>query len=275
MARVASLTLLALLSATAQEKSVRYQTVPRNDIERRLRSVEYSNGKREQRLKQFFEEAGCKSDQLYEQPVEHSNAPNLICTLTGETGSVILVGGQFDFFNGGDGVVHNWSGCSLLPSLFQSIKGSPRRHTFVFVGFTDKEKGSVGSKFYVNELDKQRLANISAMVNLDSLGSGPTQVELYRSDKRLVNVLASTASYLKLPLGMVDGHLVRRWDSESFQDKKVPTISIHSLSQATLPILHTSRDQMSAIKLDDYYDTYLLLRVYLAELDQILDAPAN
>jgi hypothetical protein len=38
----------------------------------------------------------------------------------------------------------------------------------------------------------------------------------------------------------------------------------------TWPILHSPRDQMSAIRLDDYYDTYLLLRAYLAYLDELI-----
>jgi hypothetical protein len=39
------------------------------------------------------------------------------------------------------------------------------------------------------------------------------------------------------------------------------------LTQATLPILHSSRDQLSQIKEDDYYETYRLLSAYLAYLD--------
>ena len=56
-------------------------------------------------------------------------------------------------------------------------------------------------------------------------------------------------------------------DSESFRDKKVPSITFHSLTQATLSILHSSRDQLSEIKEDDYYSTYKLLSAYLALLD--------
>ncbi|HEV2690334.1 MAG TPA: M28 family peptidase [Bryobacteraceae bacterium] len=274
MARIIWLSLLVLLPAAGQKISLRYGTVSREDVERRLNSFQDSNVKREQTLKQLFEEAGCTGEQLSEQPVQHSKTPNLICTLPGETDSVVLVGGHFDFVERGKGVVDNWSGSSLLPSLFLSVKAVPRRHTFVFVAFTDEEKGMVGSKFYVHELGKQRLAKISAMVNIDSIGTGPTKVELDRADRKLANALGGGAAFLKMPLSVVNVHQVGASDSDSFQDKKVPAISIHSLTQETWPILHSWRDQLSAIKLDDYYNTYLLLRVYLAELDQILDAPA-
>jgi len=167
-------------------------------------------------------------------------------------------------------VVDNWSGCSLLPSLFESLKGNGRRHTFVFIGFTNEEEGLVGSKFYVHELAPAARQNISAMVNLDSLGVASTKMEVDRADKTLVNALSTMAANLKLPLGAVNFHGVGRSDADSFQDRKLPAICIHSLTTETFPILHTPRDQMTAIHLDDYYDTYLLLRAYLAYLDDLL-----
>ncbi|MGA2878455.1 MAG: hypothetical protein ABSG13_05855 [Bryobacteraceae bacterium] len=68
---------------------------------------------------------------------------------------------------------------------------------------------------------------VSAMVNMDSLGTTPTKLELDRGDKRLAN--------------------------------------------ETWPILHSPRDQMTAIHPADYYDTYRLLAAYLAYLDVTLD----
>jgi Zn-dependent M28 family amino/carboxypeptidase len=217
----------------------------------------------------LFQEAGCTGDNLTEQRVKHAQAPNVICTMPGGTSSVILVGAHFDFVDRGQGVVDNWSGCSLLPSLFESLKGAPRHHTFVFAGFTNEEEGLVGSRFYVHELSKDARQNIRAMVNLDSLGLTPTKMETDRADKQLAQALATMAANLKLPLDVVNVHGVGRSDSDSFQDSKIPTINIHSVTTETFPILHTPRDRMNAIHLDDYYNTYLLLRAYLAYLDQL------
>jgi putative aminopeptidase FrvX len=100
-------------------------------------------------------------------------------------------------------------------------------------------------------------------------------VEITRGDQRLINALATTAQTFKLPLSAVNVHAVGKSDSDSFQDRKVPSVSIHSVTSETFPILHTRRDQMDAIHMDDYYDTYLLLRAYIAYLDQILDSPAS
>ena len=253
--------------------SITFETLPKSEIERRLRAYETDNIKREQKLHELFEEAGCSGDHLSEQTVKHTKAPNVICTVPGATDSAIVVGGHFDFVSEGKGVVDNWSGCSLLPSLFQSLNASRRRHTFVFVGFTDEEKGLIGSKYYVHEMAREDVRKVTAMVNLDSLGTDTTKVELDRGDKRLVNALAFVAKNLKLPLSAVNVHSVGQSDSDSFQDRKIPAISVHSVTNETFPILHTRLDQWEAIKMDAYYDSYLLLRAYLAYLDEVLDKP--
>jgi Iap family predicted aminopeptidase len=260
---VARLTLTLLAAALLAAGQI-----PKAEIERRLRSFEDTNFKRELKLQSMFEEAGCSGDNLIEQRVKHAQAPNVICTLPGSTDSQIIVGAHFDFVDRGKGVVDNWSGCSLLPSLFQSLKETARHHTFLFIGFTNEEEGLVGSKFYVHQLSVEARRNVAAMVNLDSLGLSPTKMELDRADKKLTQALTTVAGNLKLPLSVMNVHPARS-DSDSFQDTKIPAICIHSVTTETWPILHSPRDQFSAIHLDDYYNTYLLLRAYLAYLDEL------
>ena len=272
-AQLISLTALLLSppGLVSEPISIKFSTISKAAIEARLHSVEDTNSRRQQSLKTLFENSGCIGGNLTEQKVKYAKVPNTICTLAGETGSVIVVGGHFDFVDAGKGVVDNWSGCSLLPSLYQSLSPIPRRHTFIFAGFTDEERGLVGSRFYVNQVSKEQMKKISAMVNIDSVGTSSTKIELDRGDKTLANALALVAGTFKLPLDVVNVHNVGRSDSDSFQDHHVPALAIHSLTQETFPILHTRRDQMNAIRLDDYYDTYLLVRAYLAYLDQVLD----
>ena len=66
-------------------------------------------------------------------------------------------------------------------------------------------------------------------------------------------------------------------DSEQFAARKIPSITIHSLTQETwnARILHTSKDRISAVRLDDYYQTYDLLAAYLAFLDGSAAAGAD
>jgi putative aminopeptidase FrvX len=263
--------LCLLIAAVAHGQQVQYDTLPRPIIEKRLSSFGTANLEREQTLRDLFTESGCSGAKLAEQIVKAKKPPNVICSLPGvELDSTIIVGAHFDFVKAGQGVVDNWSGASLLPSLFQSLNAIPRRHNFLFVGFTDEELGLLGSSYFVRGLTKFDLRSIAAMVNMDSLGTGPTRFETDRSDKRLTDSLAAVAATVKIPIGIVNAHQVGRSDSDSFQDKKVPSINIHSLTKETFPILHSSRDRMDAIHMDDYYASYRLIAAYLAFLDLTL-----
>jgi hypothetical protein len=259
------------IALTASCETIHYRTLPSEVIEKRLAAFGKSNVARQEILRDLFTEAGCAGDRLTDQPVKGARVPNLICILPGETESAIITGAHFDFASEGKGVVDNWSGASMLPSLFESLKTVPRRHTFVFVGFTDEEKGLVGSKSYLKQLSKEEQRKISAMVNLDSLGTSTTKLETDRGDKRLASALAAVAGTFKLPISVVNAHNVGRSDSDAFQDKKVPTINLHSMTNETIRIIHSPRDRMDAIHMDEYYDSYRLIAAYLAYLDQKFD----
>lgn len=86
---------------------------------------------------------------------------------------MIIIGAHYDHVDAGDGVVDNWSGASLLASLYQAVKVEPRTHSYIFIGFTDEEKGEVGSHFYVRQMTQEQVALTDAMVNMDTLGRMP------------------------------------------------------------------------------------------------------
>lgn len=113
------------------------------------------------------------------------------------------------------------------------------------------------------------------MVNLDSLGTSTTKFEMDRADKRLANALVAVAATFKLPLSIVNVHRVGMSDADSFEDRKVRSICLHSLTQETFPLLHSRRDQLDAINLDYYYDSYRLIQAYLAYLDEVLDSSSQ
>jgi hypothetical protein len=259
-------------SLTSDADSIRYRLVSREMVEARLKKYAGDDRQREATLKQMFAEAGCGEQQISEQPVKGSKLPNLICVLPGNSDKVIIVGAHFDHIPEGDGVVDNWSGASLLPSLYQAIKVEPRKHTFIFIGFTDEEKGEVGSHFYARQMNKEQVAATDAMINMDTLGLTPTKVWTSHSDKNLTGALFYLAKTLKFDVSGVDVEAVGSTDSVQFSGRKIPSITIHSLTQETWNerILHSPKDKFSALKLDDYYQTYRLLSAYLAFLDGVL-----
>ena len=265
------LAILLVLAAEARAQTVHFETLNRGVIEERLRAAPRENASREAALEKLFEQSGCTGANLTRQPVSHERLPNVICTLPGTTGSVIMVAAHFDKVARGYGIIDNWSGASLLPSLLESLRHEPRKHTFIFVGFTAEEEGLVGSTFYARHMTPEQVATIHAMVNLDSLALGSTKVWLTHSDPRLVAALATVAKSMKLPIGVVNADQFGDEDSEPFLKRKIPTLMIHSVTQDTVHVLHTRDDSWEAVELDDYYDTYRLLATYLAYIDTLLD----
>jgi hypothetical protein len=262
--------LLAGVLAFPADK-VPYRAVPREVVQGRLQKYGGSNQQRESTLKQMFSEAGCDDQHLSEQAVKGSKLPNVVCLLPGSSEKVIIVGTHFDRVSEGDGVVDNWSGVSLLPSLYEAVKVAPRKHTYIFIGFTEEEKGEIGSRYYARQMTKEQVAATDAMLNMDTLGLAPTEVWATHSDKKLISMLVVTARLLNAPVTAANVEQIGSTDSEQFAERKIPSITIHSLTQKTFDahILHSAKDKLSAINLEDYYQTYGLLAAYVAYLDQI------
>lgn len=260
--------LLSFTFVVAQKVPVDLQA--RSVIQDRLHRYKGNDRQREATLRQMFTDAECPD--VSEQAVKGLKETNLICTVRGASDDVIMVGAHFDHVDRGNGVVDNWSGASLLPSLLQTVMKSPRRHTFIFMGFAGEEQEMVGSRFYVRHLTRDQLSKIQAMVNLDTLGLGPTEVWASHADKRLLNALAVVAREVNSPISAMNVDAVGSTDSEEFREKKVPAITLHTLTSNTLRILHSPRDQESEISWKDYYENYRLTAAYLVFLDSVLNA---
>lgn len=265
-----SLIALTVSSIAVQSQTITVSPVSQTIIDQRLDAYVTKNKLREPAVHKLFEDAGCSGDNLAEQPVRHQNAPNLVCTLPGSIEHSIIVGAHFDLVEEGHGVVDNWTGAALLSSLYQGLAHNPRRHRFRFVAFTAEEKGLIGSKAYVEQVQASH-ESVSAMVNMDTLGLGETEAWVSHADPQLVRLLDIAARSIALPVAGMNAENVGTTDSESFRDRKIPAITIHSLTTATFPVLHTSKDKIEAVNRDAYYHTYRLVLFYLAVLDQKLD----
>jgi hypothetical protein len=263
--------LMGLFTAVTGSGQLHFTLVQRAVVEQRLRKYKGNDNDREATLKALFETSGCSGDKLTEQPVTGLKQPNLICLLPGLADSVIVVGAHYDHVPAGDGVVDNWSGASLLPSLYEALATRKRHHTFVFVSFAGEEKGLIGSRFYVRSLSGEDAEKIKAMVNMDTLGLGPAVVWASRSDKTLLGKLNGVAHALNMTLNAVNVEKIGVSDEEPFIQQKIPVVIIHSLTPETLQVLHSPRDRYQAIRLDDYYASYRLISAYLAYIDQKLE----
>lgn len=269
-----ALALWAGSSNLAQNHELHFDLVSRDVLMQRVKDVPRKNPDRQARIKSLFGEAGC-TDSIAEQAVKHARLPNTMCLLKGETDQVIIVGAHFDQISPAQGIIDNWSGASMLPSLYEALKSDKRRHSFLFIAFTDEEQGLVGSAYYADHMSADEVARTEAMVNLDSLGLTPTKVWVHHADASLVTALSTVAHAMNLPLAEVDVERVGRADSDSFTGRKIPRITIHSVTAETLRVLHSSRDTEKELHFDDYYETYRLMTAYLTYLDQTLDSGAQ
>ncbi len=266
---VCALYCLSAGTAVPQAVSIKLSVQPPEVIAQRLQRLHPDNAQREVELKSMFEEVGCAQPQ--EQIVRRKDPPNVICTLPGTTDSLIIVGAHLDHVEQGTGAIDDWSGASLLPSLYATLKDTPRNHTFVFIGFTDEEIGLVGSDFYLKHFPKAKLASIKAIVNLECLGLTHPKVWNNAADPQLLRDLFSVARSMGVDLQGVNIEEVGDDDTHAFRDKRIPSVTVHSVTQATWPLLHTKNDNLEAVHVDDLYESYRLIAVYLAYIDGQLD----
>lgn len=260
---------LCLAAGAIAGDSVGFTAIKPEIIQQRLELVQRRRADRKDALESLFREVGCNPAG---QPVPHSKAPNLICTLSGETDDTIVVGGHFDSVEVGMGAVDDWSGAVLLPSLYQSLQDRPRRHRFVFVGFAAEESGLLGSREYVGSLPTTERRRIRAMINLECLGLDAPKVWASRADPQLLDAYARVASELHVEARGLNVDGVGDDDSHPFLLAGVPVLTIYSLKRDDIHrILHTSRDNLAAIHPDDYYTAYRVAATYLAFLDSALD----
>ncbi len=265
LAAGAVLSLAASLPAVAQ--SISFSRIGRPIIENRLKAVATDNAARLEALKKMFAQAGCTGDQLTEQKVKGSKLPNLICTLPGKTKSAVVVGAHYDAAEPAHAVVDNWTGAALLPSLYQSLSKNQRNHTFVFVAFAAHDQGMKGSKQFAKKMGK----NVKAMVNLDSLGLSPTKVWVTENNAHLTSFIAGVAKAIKVPVTGVNVEDVGQGDAIPFNERKIPTLVVHSLDTENHKICQTEQDTLDAVDRNEYYNTYSLTAATLAFMDIKLD----
>lgn len=238
--------------------------LPQPKIDARLELATRGNAQRMAALERLFRDAGCTPTR---QAVPGSEAANVLCTLKGETDRVIILGAHFDMTGPGLGVADNWGSASLLASVYEALAKAKRKHTFVFIGFTDEELGLVGAKHYVNALTDAQRKNIAAMVNMDGVGMAQPRVWEARADARLLRMLHETAK--KEELTVVESSLEGSgiMDSFVFHAKGIPSLSLHGLAPGNYGIPHSERDHLGAVDRKALYDSYRLVVRYLEALD--------
>jgi Zn-dependent M28 family amino/carboxypeptidase len=263
--------LLALLALTvlADAQTIRFTALTEGVLQDRMRLAHPKVAERYKRLRELFEQTGCTN--LSEQKVRGSKEPNLVCVVDGNGSSArsILVGAHFDC-SGGDGLVDNWTGAILLPSLASFLREQTPRHSFKFVGFAAEEKGLLGSQAYLKQLGEDQRKQIAAVVTMDSLGLTPVKFWPNSSNEELARMGARLARSMKLDFQGVNVDRVGTTDSMTFHKAGIPVLSLHSVTQQTWESINSSSDVWTLLSWKDYYDTHRFVSALLTYFDQTL-----
>ncbi|HEY3769544.1 MAG TPA: M28 family peptidase, partial [Candidatus Angelobacter sp.] len=170
---------------TCLAQKVQFNPAEKAQVLERMKSIPGTNTDRVSRLKELFAEAGCRGNSLFEQKIEGAETPNIVCVLGTGTGDTVIVGAHYERASSAQSTLDNWSGASLLPVIYQSLRGKKRKHSFIFVAFADDGKDPAGAEFFARHLTHSQLDRAEAMVNVDALGFSPTKIWTAHSDKDL------------------------------------------------------------------------------------------
>lgn len=257
--------LALILCGAALAQRVQFTPAEKAPVLERMKSIPETNAARASRLKELFSNAGCNGNSLFEQTVEGEDTPNIICRLGTVETDTVIVGAHYERVSSAQRPLDNWSGASILPALYQSLRDRKRSHSFLFVAFADSGTSPAGAEFFVHHLSSAQRDRAEAMINLDALGLSPTKVWTAHSDKDLVHSLIVMVYALKLSASQIDLAAVGSTDSDPFAAQHIPQITIHSLTQQNVATGATTQ-----FRPNNYYDTYRLLCGYLAYLDESL-----
>ena len=167
---------------------------------------------------------------------------NVIAELPGAGDGVVVVGAHYDTVPGVDGANDNASGTGALLALAGELAGRPFPFTLRFIAFGSEETGLHGSRHYVTQLTDGELAEIRAMVNLDSVGGGSSLRTT--GDRWLTGQVAETADREGIALTVGSGNRGSGSDHASFRDAWIPVIYFHSDDSSRI---HTPQDTLEYV----------------------------
>jgi hypothetical protein len=259
----ALLLFLAVVPSGAQDSGIKFST--QEQIKEDFKTVPCDDKKRKEGVTALFERAGVPPAEITIDT--HKDVENVVVIKKGESSEKIVVGAHYDKVADGCGAIDNWTGVVTLSHLFRTLKDVPLKKTLVIVAFGKEEKGLIGSRAMMKATTKEQAAEYCAMINIDSLGLAPPQVADNMSHKKLAQFTEDMAKEMQMPFARASIPGADS-DSSAFNEKKIPAVTIHGMSNEWPKYLHTGNDQASKVNETSVYLVYRLTLAMIARLDQ-------
>ncbi len=175
---------------------------------------------------------------------EELESQNVIAELKGDGDAVVVVGGHYDVVPQTEsGPNDNTSGIAVILALAEALAGESLPFSVRFMAFGAEEIGLFGSSYYVNSLADGELERITAMLNFDVVGTGPSIAVVGHDD--LTGLAMKTASGMgfqavpgMLPPGASSDHQI-------FAMAGVPVLMIYSTDVSRI---HTPQDILEFVQ---------------------------
>ena len=236
-----------------------------DQIKEEFSSVPCKDSERLDAVKALFEKMGAPASDISIEKLK--GVENLVVVKPGSSNEKIVVGAHYDKVADGCGAIDNWTGIVTLAHLYKTLIDVQFNKTILFVAFGKEEKGLIGSHAMVDAIKKEEVEQYCAMINIDSLGLGITQVAHNMSSKKLEDEAAAQAKKLQIPFANASITNADA-DSSSFIKRKIPALTIHAMSNDWRTILHSVNDNPAKVKAESVYLGYRLALLLLSVVQE-------
>lgn len=235
-----------------------------DEIKAEFADVVCKNDKRQSAVRALFEKMGAQAADITVE--KFGSVENLVIRKSGTTAETIIIGAHYDKVANGCGAVDNWSGIVAMAHVYRSLRNVQTKKTLLFIAFGKEEEGLVGSHAMVKAMSKEQVAQVCAMVNLDSFGMGAAQAASNMSSAKLIKLAGSLAERMQIPFGneaIPDAGA----DSMSFIERHIPAVTLHGLTSDWQKVLHTDNDKPTKVEPLSVYLGYRLALSMVIEIN--------
>ena len=258
------LLIAAFSSAVAAQKAAPVLATE-NDLKEDLKLVPCKNSERLEAVKKFFQKMGAAENEISAEKIK--GIQNVLVTKKGETDEIVIVGAHYDKVSEGCGAIDNWTGIVIIGNIYRTLRNFATHKTYIFVAFDREETGLEGSAAMAKSIPKENRLSYCSMVNLDSFGFGYPQVLVNASNSKMTAAAKALADELKMPFSTASLAGVADADSTSFNNKDIPAITFHGLSNEWPKYLHSSKDQLENINSGSVRIGYAFVIEYIKKID--------